>query len=127
MMIALSDHQTRAIINLDNLTHNMGLLQELSGTRPMWPAIKANAYGHGGLAAALALENSVDALGVARVPEGAGLRERGVSKRIVVLEGFADRGELEAADRLELDLAIHHPAQLALLEDYPARDSVGKL
>ena len=41
------DHLTRAIINLDHLTHNMGLLQELAGTRPMWPAIKANAYGHG--------------------------------------------------------------------------------
>ena len=42
-----ASHLTQAIINLDHLTHNMGLLQELVGKRPLWPAVKANAYGHG--------------------------------------------------------------------------------
>ena len=40
-------HLTRAYIHLDRLTHNVRLLQELAGERPLWPAIKANAYGHG--------------------------------------------------------------------------------
>jgi alanine racemase len=40
-------HLTRACIHLDRLTQNLQLLQELAGDRPLWPAIKANAYGHG--------------------------------------------------------------------------------
>ena len=114
----------RAIIDLDALRHNLRCARTFAPDTSLVAVIKANAYGHGGLAAALALEDSADALGVARVAEGLELREAGVSKRIVVLEGFADRAELQAADRLELDLAVHHPAQLALLEDYPARDSL---
>ena len=42
-----TSHATGVFIRLDHLTHNMRLLQELVGHRPLWPAIKANAYGHG--------------------------------------------------------------------------------
>jgi ornithine carbamoyltransferase len=38
---------TTAVIHLDRLTANISLLQELVGNCPMWPAIKANAYGRG--------------------------------------------------------------------------------
>ena len=47
VMSGTSEQLTRALIRLDNLTHNVGLLQELAGGIPLWPAIKANAYGHG--------------------------------------------------------------------------------
>ena len=40
-------HLTKVFINLDNLTHNMRLLEELADGCPLWPVIKANAYGHG--------------------------------------------------------------------------------
>ena len=43
---ARSPH-TRALIHLERLAHNMRILQARAGTRPLWPAIKANAYGHG--------------------------------------------------------------------------------
>ncbi|MEN8176298.1 MAG: alanine racemase, partial [Pseudomonadota bacterium] len=46
-MVSDVRHLTRACIHLDRLTHNLHLLQELAGERPLWPAIKANAYGHG--------------------------------------------------------------------------------
>jgi len=38
---------TKAVIHLDRLGHNMQLLQEAAGGVPLWPAIKANACGHG--------------------------------------------------------------------------------
>ena len=38
---------TTAVIHLDRLTANILLRQELVGNCPMWPAIKANACGHG--------------------------------------------------------------------------------
>ena len=40
------DHPTRALTHLHRLTHDIRLLEELVGGRPMWPAMKANAYGH---------------------------------------------------------------------------------
>lgn len=42
-----NEHLTHALIHLDNLTHNVRLLEEVVGGRPLCPAIKANAYGHG--------------------------------------------------------------------------------
>jgi len=42
-----ADNLTRAFIHLDCLTHNMRVLQQQVGARPLWPAVKANAYGHG--------------------------------------------------------------------------------
>ena len=38
---------TKAFISLPHLAHNMRLLQQQVGSCPLWPAIKANAYGHG--------------------------------------------------------------------------------
>ena len=80
------DHLTRAIINLDHLTHNMGLLQELAGTRPMWPAIKANAYGHGmEIIARHLLKLGYDTLCVAHVTEAIELIEAGIDAKFILL------------------------------------------
>jgi alanine racemase len=49
---AALDHPTRAVIHLDRLARNLRLLRELAGGRPVWPAVKANAYGHGAVAIA---------------------------------------------------------------------------
>ena len=46
-MALCKDNLTQAFIHTDRLTHNLGVLQRLVGSRPLWPAIKANAYGHG--------------------------------------------------------------------------------
>ena len=79
-------HLTRAIINLDHLSHNMGLLQELAGTRPMWPAIKANAYGHGvEIIARHLLKLGYDTLCVAHVSEAVELIEAGIEATFVLL------------------------------------------
>jgi len=39
-MSTQATHLTRAEINLNHLSHNMELLQDLVGSRPMWPVIK---------------------------------------------------------------------------------------
>ncbi|HBE91664.1 MAG TPA: alanine racemase [Gammaproteobacteria bacterium] len=80
------DHLSRAVINLDHLTHNMGLLQELAGTRPMWPAIKANAYGHGiEIIARHLLKLGYDTLCVAHVTEAIELIEAGIDAKFILL------------------------------------------
>ncbi|UCH41268.1 MAG: alanine racemase [Gammaproteobacteria bacterium] len=79
-------HLTRACIHLDRLSHNLLLLQQLVGSRPMWPAIKANAYGHGSeIVARHLLALGYDTLCVAHVSEAVALREAGLKARILLL------------------------------------------
>ena len=58
--------------------------------------IKANAYGHGLVAVARAL-HAADSFAVARVDEGLKLRDAGIGKRTVLLEGVFDREQQDAA------------------------------
>ena len=81
----------------------------------MIAVIKANAYGHGLATAAAALAGA-DAFAVARVAEAVALREAGCNARIVLLEGFGDAFELEAAARHSLEPFVHQPFQVELLE-----------
>lgn len=76
--------------------------------------IKANAYGHGLVAVARALE-STDAFAVARVDEGLSLRMAGIKTPIVLLEGVFDREQLEAAAGADFQLVVHTPEQIELL------------
>ena len=79
-------HLTRACIHLDRLTHNLRLLQGLAGSRPLWPAIKANAYGHGLVAVAQHLAGlGCEGMCVAHVSEAEALREGGIRTRILLL------------------------------------------
>jgi alanine racemase len=79
-------HPTRAIVHLDRLAHNVRLLGELAQGRPLWPAVKANAYGHGAALVARALGDlGCRTLCVAHVAEALALREAGVEATFVVL------------------------------------------
>ena len=77
---------SRAYINLDHLTHNLELLQEMTGKRPMWPAIKANAYGHGmEIVARHLISLGYDTFCLAHITEAIQLVEAGVSARLLLL------------------------------------------
>lgn len=79
-------HLTRASINLDHLTRNMKLLQGLVGERPMWPAIKANAYGHGKeIVARHLIKLGYNTLCVAHITEAIELIENGIDAKFILL------------------------------------------
>ena len=79
-------HLSRVHIHLDRLSHNLRLLQNLVGARPMWPAIKANGYGHGiELVARHLLESGYDTLCVAHVGEAAALVDAGLHANYLLL------------------------------------------
>jgi alanine racemase len=81
-----TSHLTRAFIDLDHLTHNMRLLQSLVGNRPLWPAIKANAYGHGAnIVARHLVDLGYNRLCVANPAEAIELIEAGVEATFIVL------------------------------------------
>ena len=81
-----TSHATEVYIRLDHLTHNMRLLQELVGNRSLWPAIKANAYGHGAdIVGCHLVRLGYKRLCVAHVAEAINLLETGLRATFLVL------------------------------------------
>jgi alanine racemase len=107
---------TRAIINLAALRNNYSLAQSLSGQGLAMPIVKANAYGHGAVGIAQALETLAPALGVACIEEALELREAGIKKPILLLEGFFSEEELTLAAEQEFWLMVQSDYQLQTLE-----------
>ncbi|NOY73355.1 MAG: alanine racemase, partial [Gammaproteobacteria bacterium] len=94
-----------ASINCSALKHNLDRIRQLAAHSQVMAIIKANAYGHGLLRIAHAL-NDVDAFGVARLPEGIALREQGIAKPIVLLAGVTTIEELALAAQYQLELVV---------------------
>ncbi|WP_428604823.1 alanine racemase [Sedimenticola sp.] len=107
-----------ARIDLSALRHNLQRARELAPGSRVYAVIKANAYGHGMLRVAPHLAGA-DALAVARVEEAVKLRQAGIDRPILVLEGFFDAAELAAASHYRLEVAVQQPEQIALLHDNP--------
>ncbi len=76
---------TKAVINLQHLKSNLRVMQERLGPQgKLCPMIKADAYGHGDIPIARALERwGVEYLGVSSWYEASRLREAGISTKII--------------------------------------------
>jgi alanine racemase len=103
-----------ATVDTGALRHNLNSVRRWAPSSRVMSVIKANAYGHGLVAVARALE-STDAFAVARVDEGLSLRMAGIKTPIVLLEGVFDREQLEAAAGADFQLVVHTPEQIELL------------
>jgi len=104
-----------ASINLAALRHNQTIIRQLAPRSKIMAVIKADAYGHGFLPVARALQD-IDMLAVARVSEGCQLRDAGIDKPILVLEGFSEADEIRQAIEHQLEVVIHQAYQLDLLQ-----------
>jgi alanine racemase len=82
----------KATINLKALKFNLSRVKTLAPDSRVISVIKANAYGHGILAVAKALHES-DSFAVARLEEALFLRNNGINKKIILLEGVFSRDE----------------------------------
>jgi alanine racemase len=93
---------TRAEIDLVALTRNVSAIRALAPRAQILAVVKANAYGHGAVPIAQALESErVKMLGVALIEEGVELRNAGVRSPILVLGGSYEGGyDLMVAHRL---------------------------
>jgi alanine racemase len=106
-------------IDIGALRNNLEVLRRLAPKSRVMAVIKANAYGHGLVVVARALE-SADALAVARLGEALTLRDAGIKVPIILLEGVLDREQLDAAAAADLELVVHSAEQVELLEAAPA-------
>ena len=96
----------RALIDLQALRHNYQLARELSGARAL-AVVKADAYGHGAVRCAQALEAEADGFAVACIEEALALREAGIRAPILLLEGFFEADELALIDQHDLWCVAH--------------------
>jgi alanine racemase len=83
--------------------------------------VKADAYGHGLERVARALDAQAEAFAVAALGDGLRLRAAGHRQRIAVLSGPDQPGDIAEMQRLGLDAAIHHEAQLPWLAEASPR------
>lgn len=97
-----------AVVDLRALVHNYGLASRLAGGRPLYPVIKADAYGHGVVPVAQALiDAGADRFAVLSMKEGAELRAAGIQAPILVMAGAATAAEADAAASLDLIATVH--------------------
>lgn len=105
----------RALIDLQALRHNYQLARELSGARTL-AVVKADAYGHGAVRCAQALEDQADGFAVACIEEALTLREAGIRAPILLLEGFFEADELALIDQHDLWCVVHSQWQIEAVE-----------
>jgi len=105
----------RIVINLAALHHNLARIRERVSDRAIMAVIKADGYGHGLERVAHALQN-VDSFGVACIEEAERLRDAGINRPIVLLEGPFSEDELESIVRHRLEIVVHHDEQIRMLE-----------
>lgn len=105
----------RAEINTQALRNNLQQVRNAAPECSIMAVIKANAYGHGLVSIAKALQQA-DGFAVACLAEAQQLRDAGIQKPLLLLQGIQNASELAQAQRLALELVVHHKGQIDLLE-----------
>jgi len=101
--------------SLSALKHNLGVARRHAPKSRVWAVVKANAYGHGLLRVVQALDDA-DGYALLDLDEAVRLREAGISKPILLLEGVFEPADLVQVDRHALSLVVHDYEQILMLE-----------
>lgn len=104
----------KAIIHPRALAHNLAVARRCAPGSRVMAVIKANAYGHGLLRAARALQ-SADGFAVLELDAAVRLREAGYRHPILLLEGFFAPQELAVFEEHHLTAVVHAADQIAML------------
>lgn len=103
-----------AHIRLDAFRHNYRVAKQLHGGKAL-AVVKANAYGHGAVHCAKAIEGEADGFAVACLEEALQLREAGIPEPILLLEGFFEAIELPEIVTNDLWIVVHAQWQVEIL------------
>lgn len=105
-----------AIINRQALVDNLKSIRSKVPDSKLIAVVKANAYGHGLVQVARTLEPYVEAFAVARVPEAMELKLSGITKKIVLLEGFLNSEDIAVISEHGFYTAVHDMVQIEAIE-----------
>ena len=107
-----------ALINLSHLKNNLATIRKIASNSKIMAVVKADAYGHGVLKVCKSLTDA-DAFSVAFINEAIELRENGITKPILALQGFTSGKELQSAIKYKVQAVIHQYDQLNILKSFP--------
>ncbi|MBD8121684.1 MULTISPECIES: alanine racemase [Pseudomonas] len=105
----------RAVIDLQALRHNYQLARDTANAKAL-AVIKADAYGHGAVSVAQALESQADGFAVACIEEALELRQAGIRAPILLLEGFFEADELALIVEHDFWCVVHSLWQVDVIE-----------
>lgn len=115
---------TTATVNLDAIAHNYGQACRFAPASGNIAVIKANAYGHGAVKVAEKLQDMVPVFAVAFIEEATQLRDAGIDKPILVLQGVNDAAEISEAAASNFWLLMHRQQQLDWLSSAKLKNPV---
>lgn len=112
-----SFNRIQAVINLDNIRHNVSAMKSLvDDNKKMLAVIKADAYGHGAVEVGRALDDMADYYAVAFLDEGIELRKAGIDKPILIL-GYTDPSDYMDLMRWDIRPAMYDVDEAQQLSD----------
>lgn len=112
-----SFNRIQAVINLDNIRHNVSAMKSLvDDNKKMLAVIKADAYGHGAVEVGRALDDMADYYAVAFLDEGIELRNAGIDKPILIL-GYTDPSDYMDLMRWDIRPAMYDVDEAQQLSD----------
>jgi alanine racemase len=105
--------RAEALIDLDAIAHNIGVLRENAGEAAVMAVVKADGYGHGAIEVArVALAAGVAELGVATLEEALALRAGGIAAPVLSWLHLADE-DFAPAIAADIQLGVSSPRHLA--------------
>jgi alanine racemase len=111
------NHETRAEINLDNLSYNIRAIQQKVSPSGVIPVVKADAYGHGAVPVSKRLaREGFTMVAVARLEEAMDLRESGIAQSILIF-GRLFPGEIPAAIKAGFRLTVCGAEDIRWIEE----------
>ena len=116
MMDNSNFNRVQAVINLDNIRDNITAMKRLIDGDKMLAVIKADAYGHGAVEVAEALDDLVDFFAVAFIDEALELRRANIDKPILIL-GYTDPSDYELIIRYDVRPAMYEVDDAQKLSD----------
>lgn len=116
---------TIATINLSALKQNLLHLTTLAGSSKIVAVVKADAYGNGAIEVSQAIENYVDLLAVAFIDEAIVLRQAGIKKRILILQGPHQESDFLMGEQSNIIWMMHSQWQLQAYNAFIAKNLHG--
>ena len=108
---------TIARIDADAVAHNLARVREWAPNSRVMAVVKADAYGHR-IDLCLPALAKAEMLAVASIDEARAVRRLGNRQRVLLLEGVLHASDLAVVEALGLELTIHHPSQVKMLESF---------
>ncbi len=107
---------TRAIVSLEAIRHNVRELKKLAGDAGLMAVVKADGYGHGaGETAKAALSAGASFLCVATMEEGISLRDAGIQAPILVMGALSESDCAQCVD-FDMSACVFLPEQVKAMQ-----------